>query len=134
MVILGHFLIRSFLREYTSVLYCNFIHLFDITIFFFLLREKTPMMNIPSNPKNMGKVLSSKFPISRTAAITIRIIPINSAIFWNITLHILISPRRLNRLSLESLSLCYNWREWQENRLLLLLPHVSGMKIFDLLD
>jgi hypothetical protein len=79
-------------------------------------------------------VLSSKFPISSTAAITIRIIPINSAIFWNITLHILISPRRLNRLSLESLSLCYNWREWRETRLLLLLPHFSGMKIFDLLD
>jgi hypothetical protein len=87
------------------------------------------MTNIPSNPKTTGKVLASEFPISKTAAITIKIIPTNSAIFWNITGHMLISPRTLYRLCLERLSLGHNWRELQENRLLLLLPHFSGMKI-----
>jgi len=58
------------------------------------------MTNIPSNPKTT-EVLESEVPISKTAAITIRIIPTNSAIFWNITLHMLISPRTLYRLSLE---------------------------------
>jgi hypothetical protein len=70
------------------------------------------MTNIPNNPKTTEKVLASEFPISKTAAITIKIIPTNSAIFWNITLHMLISPRTLYRLSLERLSLCHNWREW----------------------
>jgi hypothetical protein len=87
------------------------------------------MTNIPSNPKTTGKVLVSEFPISKTAAITIRIMPTNSTIFWNITLHMLISPRTLYRLSFESLALCYNWRELRENGLLLLLPHFSGVKI-----
>jgi hypothetical protein len=86
-------------------LYCSFYYLFDTIHFFFLLKEKTPMTNIPNNPKTTGKVLSPKFPISKTAAITIKIIPINSAIFWNIILHMLISPRTLYRLSLERLSL-----------------------------
>jgi len=86
------------------------------------------MTNIPSNPKTT-EMLASEVPISKTAAITIRIIPTNSAIFWNITGHMLISPRTLYRLCLERLSLGHNWRELQENRLLLLLPHFSGMKI-----
>ena len=76
------------------------------------------MTNIPNKPKTTGKVLAfEKFPISKTAAITIKIIPTNSAIFWNITLHMLISPRTLYRLSLEHLSLYHNWKEWQKNRL-----------------
>jgi hypothetical protein len=98
-------------------LYCSVYYLFDTSHFFFLLRKKTPMTNIPSNPKTTGKMLAPKFPISKTAAITIKIIPTNSAIFWNIILHMLISPRTLYRLSLERVSLCHNWREWQENRL-----------------
>jgi hypothetical protein len=59
------------------------------------------MMNRPINPKNTDKVLSLKFPINRTAASTIKITPTNSAIFWNIILHMLISTRTLYRLSLE---------------------------------
>jgi hypothetical protein len=71
-----------------------------------LLRKKMLMTNIPSNPKTTGKVLAlEKFPISKTAAITIKIIPANSAIFWNITVHMLISPHTLYRLSLERMSL-----------------------------
>jgi len=62
-----------------------------------------------------------KFPISKTAAITIKITPTNSAIFWNIKLHMLISPRTLYTLSLKPLSLSHNWREWQKNRLRVLL-------------
>jgi len=80
--------------------YCSVYYLFDTCHFFFLLRKKTPMTNIPSKPKTTGKVLASEFPISKTAAITIRIIPTNSAIFWNITLHMLISRRTLYRLCL----------------------------------
>ena len=98
-------------------LYCSVYYLFDTSHFFFLLRKKTPMTNIPSNPKTTGKMLAPKFPISKTAAITIKIIPTNSAIFWNIIIHMLISTHTLYRLSLERLSLCHNWREWQENRL-----------------
>lgn len=50
------------------------------------------MTNNPSKPKTTGKMLASeKIPISKTAAITIKIIPTNSAIFWNIVLHTLIS-------------------------------------------
>ena len=61
------------------------------------------MTNIPSNPKTT-EVLASEVPISKTAAITIRIIPINSAIFWNIILHMLISTHTIYRLSFERLS------------------------------
>jgi hypothetical protein len=86
-------------------LHFSFYCFFDTSHFFFLLRKKTPMTNIPSNPKTTGKVLASKFPISTTAAITIRIIATNSAIFWNIILHTLITLRTLYRLSLERLSL-----------------------------
>jgi hypothetical protein len=76
------------------------------------------MTNIPSKPKTTGKVLAlEKFPTSKTAATTIKIIPTNSAIFWNITLHMLISPRTLYRLCLERIFICHNWRELQENRL-----------------
>jgi hypothetical protein len=75
------------------------------------------MTNIPNKPKTTGKMLVPKFPISKTAAITSKIIPTNSAIFSNIILHMLISPRTLYRLSLERVFLCHNWREWQENRL-----------------
>jgi hypothetical protein len=64
-----------------------------------------PMTKIPNKPKTIGKISAPKFPISKTAAITIKIIPTNSAIFWNTILHILISPRTLYRLSLERLSL-----------------------------
>jgi hypothetical protein len=70
------------------------------------------MTNIPNKPKTTGKVLApEKFPISKTAAITIKIIPTNSAIFWNIILRMLISTYTLYRLSLERLSLCHNWRK-----------------------
>ena len=62
------------------------------------------MTNIPNNPKTTEKVLASEFPISKTAAITIRITPTNSAIFWNIILHMLISTRTLYRLSFERLA------------------------------
>jgi hypothetical protein len=76
------------------------------------------MINIPSNPKTTGKVVSPKFPISKTAAITIKIIPTNSAIFSNIILHMLICTRTLYRLSLERLfsMWIYDWRKWQKNR------------------
>jgi hypothetical protein len=66
------------------------------------------MTNIPNKPKTTGKVSAlEKFPISKTAAIAIKIIPKNSAIFWNIILHMLIrsltqirlSPKRANMLS-----------------------------------
>jgi hypothetical protein len=59
------------------------------------------MTNIHSNPKTTGKVLASKFPISKIAAITIKIIPTNSAIFWNIMLHMLIRSRTQIRVSLK---------------------------------
>jgi hypothetical protein len=58
------------------------------------------MTNIPSSPKTT-EVLASEFPISKTAAIAIKIIPANSAIFWYIILHMLISSRTLYRLSLK---------------------------------
>ena len=46
------------------------------------------MTNIPNKPKTAGtKLAFEKFPISKTAAIAIKIIPTNSAIFWNIILH-----------------------------------------------
>jgi hypothetical protein len=63
------------------------------------------MTNIPSNPKTTGKVLAPKFPISKIAAITIKIIPTNSAIFWNIMLHMLIRSRTQIRLSLKRANL-----------------------------
>ena len=45
------------------------------------------MTNIPNKPKTTGKMLApEKFPISKTAAITIKIMPTNSTIFWDITL------------------------------------------------
>ena len=81
------------LRMPRSNVSCGFVHLFDIIHFFFLLRKKMPMTNIPSNPRNTGKVLASEFSISKTAAITIKMIPTNSAIFWNTMLLILINPR-----------------------------------------
>jgi hypothetical protein len=86
-------------------LYCSFCYLFDTIHFFFLLRKKTPMMNIPNKPKTTGKMLASKFPISKIAAITIKIIPINSAIFGNIMLHMLIRSRTQIRLSLKRANL-----------------------------
>ena len=64
-----------------------------------------PMTKIPNNPKTTGKTSTPKFPISKTAAITIKIIPTNKAIFWNIMLHILISQHTLYTLSLERLYL-----------------------------
>jgi len=82
-------------------LYCSVYYLFDTIHFFFLLRKKTPMTNIPNKPKAAGKVLAPKFPINKTAAITIKIIPANSASFWNITLHMLTSTHTLYWLSLE---------------------------------
>jgi hypothetical protein len=89
-----------------SIVYCSFYYLFDTSHFFFLLRKKPPMTKIPNKPKTTGKVSPlEKFPISKTAAITIKIIPTNSAIFWNIILHMLISTRTPYRLSLERLSL-----------------------------
>jgi hypothetical protein len=88
------------------------------------------MTNMPNKPKTTGTRLAlEKSPINKTAAITIKIIPTNSAIFWNIILHILISSRMLYRLSLERLSLCHNWQEMRENRRRLLLPHFSCVKI-----
>jgi hypothetical protein len=48
------------------------------------------MIDIPINPKNTGKFLS-KFPINMTVAATTKIIPINSAIFCNNILHMLIA-------------------------------------------
>ena len=60
------------------------------------------MTKIPNNPKTTGKMYAlDKSPISRTAAITIKIIPTNSAIFWNIILQMLISPRTLYKLTLK---------------------------------
>jgi len=67
-------------------------YLFDTSHFFFLLTKKKPMTNIPSNPKNTGKTLASKFAISKTTAITIKMTPANSTIFWNIILHMLLIP------------------------------------------
>jgi len=88
-------------------LYCSFCYLFDTSHFFFLLRKKTPMTNIPSKPKTTGKGSAlEKFPISKTAAITIKIIPTNSAIFWNIILHMLIMSRTQIRLSLKQTQIC----------------------------
>ena len=60
------------------------------------------MTNIPNKPKTTGTILAlEKSPINKTAAITIKIIPTNSAIFWNITLHMLISSRTQIRFSLK---------------------------------
>ena len=85
-----------------KVSYCSFCYLFDTSHFFFLLRKKTPMAKIPNKPRTTGKMSAlDKSPISRTTAITIKIIPKNSAIFWSIILHILISPRTLYRLTLK---------------------------------
>jgi len=65
------------------------------------------MTNSPSNPKTTGKMSAlEKFPISKTAAITIKIIPTNNAIFWNIILHMLISPRTLYTLSIKRTRIC----------------------------
>jgi hypothetical protein len=91
------------------------------------------MTIIPNKPKATGKVLApEKFPISKTAASTIKIVPTNSAIFWNIILHMLISTHTLYRLSLERLSLCHNWRKWQENRFApLILARAVLLKIFN---
>jgi len=64
------------------------------------------MTIIPNKPKNAGTMLAfEKFPISKTAAIAIRIIPTNSAIFWNIILHMLIRSRTQIRLSLKRANL-----------------------------
>jgi hypothetical protein len=57
-------------------------------------------------------MLALKFPISKTAAITIKIIPTTSAIFWNIMLHMVIRSRTQIRLSLKranllSVGACY---------------------------
>jgi len=94
-------------RSNKNSLHCSFCYLFDTTHFFFLLRKKTPMTNIPTNPKTTGKMLAlEKFPISKTAAIAIKIIPINSAIFWNIMLHMLIRSRTQIRLSLKRARIC----------------------------
>jgi hypothetical protein len=83
-------------------LYCSFCYLFDTSHFFFLLKKKTPMTNMPSNPKTTGKMLAiEKSSISKTVAITIKITPTKSAIFWNIILHFLISSRTLYRISLK---------------------------------
>ena len=60
------------------------------------------MTNIPNKPKTTGTMSAlEKFPINKTAAITIKTAPTNSAIFWNITLHMLISSLTLYTLSLE---------------------------------
>jgi hypothetical protein len=65
------------------------------------------MTNIPNKPKTAGTMLAfEKFPISKTAAIAIKIIPINSAIFWNIILHMLIRSRTQIRLSLKRVRIC----------------------------
>jgi hypothetical protein len=64
------------------------------------------MTNIPNKPKTAGtKLAFEKFPISKTAAIAIKIIPTNSAIFWNIMLHMLIRSRTQIRLSLRRANL-----------------------------
>ena len=90
-----------------SIVYCSVYYLFDTSHFFFLLRKKTPMTNIPNKPKTTGTRLAlEKSPINKTAAITIKIIPTNSAIFWNIILHILISSRTLYRLSIKRARIC----------------------------
>ena len=60
------------------------------------------MTNIPNKPKTTGTILAlEKLSISKTDAITIKIIPTNSAIFWNIILQMLISPRTLYKLTLK---------------------------------
>jgi hypothetical protein len=60
------------------------------------------MTNIPNKPKTAGTMLAfEKLPISKTAAIAIKIIPTNSAIFWNIILRMLIRSRTQIRLSLK---------------------------------
>ena len=71
-------------------LYCKVYYLFDTNHFFFLLRKKTATTNSPTKPKITGKISASQFPSNKTAAITIKNIPTNSEIFWNIKLHILI--------------------------------------------
>ena len=91
-----------------KVSYCSFCYLFDTSHFFFLLRKKTPMTKIPNNPKTTGKMSAiDKSPISRTIAISIKIIPTTSAIFWSIILKMLISPRTLYKLTLK----CANYLE-----------------------
>jgi hypothetical protein len=91
-------------------LYSSFYYLFEISHFFFLLRKKMPMTNIPSKPKATGKTLArEKFPISKTVAITIKIFPKNIAIFWSIVLHMVISSSTLYRLSFEGTRICLAW-------------------------
>ena len=86
-------------------LYCKFYYSFDTNHFFFLLRKKTATTNIPTKPKITGKMSASQFPSSKTAAITIKNIPANNAIFWSIRLHILIRSHTFFRFSLERLYL-----------------------------
>lgn len=86
-------------------LYCKVYYLFDTIHFFFLLRKKTAITNIPTKPKITGKMSASQFPSSKTAAITMKNIPANNTIFWSIRLHILISSQTFFRFSLERLYL-----------------------------
>ena len=96
-------------------LYCKVYYSFDTNHFFFLLRKKTAITNIPTKPKITGKMSVSQFPSSKTAAITIKNIPANSAIFWSIRLHILISSHTFFRFSIERLYLKQSRREFVFN-------------------
>ena len=89
--------------------------MFDTIHFFFLLRKKTAITNIPTKPKITGKISAPQFPPSKTATITIKNIPTNSAVFWSIKRHIMISSHTLFRFSLERPNLNHNMREFVFN-------------------
>jgi len=94
---------------------CRGYYLFDTNHFFFLLRKKTATTNSPTKPKITGKISAPQFPPNKTATITIKNIPTNSAVFWSIKLHILISSHTLFRFSLECLYLNHNRRKFVFN-------------------
>ena len=96
-------------------LYCKVYYSFDTSHFFFLLRKKTAITNIPTNPKITGKMSASQFPPNKNTPITIKNIPSNSTIFWSNKLHILISSHTLYRLSLKRLYLNQKRREFVFN-------------------
>jgi hypothetical protein len=93
-------------------LHCKVYYLFDTNHFFFRLKKKTAITNIPTNPKITGKMSASQLPPNKNTPITIKNIPINSTIFWSIKLHILISSYTLYRLSLKRLYLNQKRREF----------------------
>ena len=103
---------RMYSNSNKNRLHCKVYYLFDTNHFFFLLKKKTAITNIPTNPKITGKMSSSQLPSNKNTPITTKKIPANSTIFWNIKLHILISSHTLYRFSLKRPNPNHNRREF----------------------